>query len=214
MRVAGKPAHYSGTYRGQPSALDESGYASALIGKAEELGITVLAVTDHNHVGGVNGIRTEAQKRGIHVFPGFEVSSTEGIHVLCLYPPETAEGELERFLGEFGIRATGPSSSLGDKPFSDLLERVRDQGGISIAAHVTNDKGLFRVLDGQPRIRAWRDENLYAIQVPGSVHDLPVEIRPIVQNRNPHYVRRFAPEPNLAIAVVNAADVVAPEDLA
>ena len=134
--------------------------------------------------------------------------------VLCLYPPETAEGELERFLGELGIRATGPSSSLGDKPFSDLLGRVRDQGGISIAAHVTNDRGLFRVLDGQSRIRNWRDKNLYAIQIPGSVQDLPVEFRPIVQNRNPDYVRPFAPEPDLAIAVVNAADVASPEDLA
>ena len=208
------PHHYSGTYRGQPSALDEAGYASALIGKAEELGITVLAVTDHNHVGGVDGIRSEASKRGIHVFPGFEVSSTEGVHVLCVYPPETPEDALGRYLGEFGIRATKPSSSLSDKSFSDLLARVRDQGGISIAAHVTNDKGLFRVLDGQPRIRAWRDKSLYAIQIPGSVQDLPVDIRPIVQNKNPDYVRGYAPEPNLAMAVVNAADVVSPEDLA
>ena len=208
------PHHYSGTYRGQPSALDEAGYANALIDKADELGITVLAVTDHNHVGGVDGIRSEAHRRSIHVFPGFEVSSTEGIHVLCLYPPETAEGELGRFLGEFGIRETTPSSSLCDKPFAELLERVRDQGGISIAAHVTNANGLFRVLDGQPRIRAWRDENLYAIQIPGSVRELPVDIRPIVRNRNADYVRAYAPEPNLAIAVVNAADVAAPEDLA
>ena len=145
------PHHYSETYRGQRSTLDEAGHARALVDKAEELDITVLAVTDHNHVGGVNGIRTEARRRGIHVFPGFELSSTEGIHVLCLYPPETTDGALQRLLGEFGIRATGPSSSLCDKPFSDLLERVRDQGGISIAAHVTNDKGLFRVLEGQPR---------------------------------------------------------------
>ena len=148
------------------------------------------------------------------MFPGFELSSTEGIHVLCLYPPETAAAALERFLGEFGIRATGPSSSLCDKTFSELLARVRDQGGISIAAHVTNDKGLFRVLEGQPRIRAWQDENLCAIQIPGSVQDLPVGIRPIVQNRNPDYVREYAPEPDLAIAVINAADVVSPEDLA
>ena len=208
------PHHYSETYRGQRSTLDEAGHARALVDKAEELDITVLAVTDHNHVGGVNGIRTEARRRGIHVFPGFELSSTEGIHVLCLYPPETTDGALQRLLGEFGIRATGPSSSLCDKPFSDLLERVRDQGGISIAAHVTNDKGLFRVLEGQPRIRAWQDQKLYAIQIPGSVQDLPVDIRPIVQNRNPDYLRAYAPEPGLAIAVVNARDVVSPEDLA
>ena len=208
------PHHYSRTYRGQMPALDEASYVRALVDKAEELGITVLAVTDHNHVGGVEAIRIVAQKRGIHVFPGFELSSTEGIHVLCLYPPDTTDAALERFLGEFGIRATQPSSSLCDKSFSELVARSRDQGGISIAAHVTNDNGLFRVLNGQPRIQAWRDENLYAIQIPGSVQDLPGDIRPIVQNRNPDYVRAYAPEANLGIAVVNAMDVASPDDLA
>ena len=208
------PHHYLETYRGQPSGFDEMGYTSALIETAEELGITVLAVTDHNHVGGVDGIRTEAWKRGIHVFPGFELSSTEGIHVLCLYPPQATEAELERFLGGFGIHATGPSSDLCDKSFSELLARVRAQGGISIAAHVEDDKGLLRVLQGQSRIQAWKDENLCAIQIRGSVQDLPVDLRHIVRNRNPGYVRAYAPEPDLSLAVVNCSDVASPEHLA
>jgi len=194
--------------------LDEAGYASALVGKAEALGITVLAVTDHNHVGGVDGIRFEAHKRGIHVFPGFELSSTEGIHVLCLYPLTTTVDELGRYLGEFGIRATKPSSNLCDKSFVDLIALVRNQGGISIAAHVENDSGLFRVLQGQSRIQAWQDENLRAIQIGGSVQDLPIDVRRIVQNRDPGYVRAYVPETDLAVAVVNASDVASPEDLA
>jgi len=208
------PHHYSVTYRGRPSGLDEANYVSALLDKAEELEITVLAVTDHNHVGGVDSIRSAAKDRGIHVFPGFELSSTEGIHVLCLYPPESTGATLERFLGEFGIRATEPSSSLCDKSFSQLLALVRAQGGMSIAAHVENDNGLFKVLHGQSRMRAWQDENLYAIQVRGSIQDLPVDIRQIVQNRNADYARALAPETNLAIAAVNARDVASPDDLA
>ena len=148
------------------------------------------------------------------MFPGFELSSTEGIHVLCLYPPEATEAELGRFLGEFGIRSTEPSSSLCEKSFSELLARVRDQGGMSIAAHVTNDNGLFWVLQGQPRIQAWQDKNLYAIQIPGSVQGLLADIRQIVRNRNPDYARAYAPEADLAIAVVNAMDVASPDDLA
>ena len=208
------PHHYSGKYRGQASALDETGYARALIEKAKELDITVMAVTDHNHVSGVEGIQSEARKQNICVFPGFELSSTEGIHVLCLYPPDTTEAALHRFLGEFGIRQTEPSSSLCDKSFSELLARVRDQGGISIGAHVTNKNGLFRVLQGQSRVQAWQDENLFAVQIPGSLQDLPDDVRPIVRNQNPDYVRPYAPEADLAIAVVNAADVIAPNDLA
>ncbi len=208
------PRHYSGTYRGQQATLGDDEYVSALIDKAMDIGITVLAVTDHNHVGGVDAIRIAAQEQGIHVFPGFELSSTEGIHVLCLYPPETTEEQLGRFLGEFGIRATTTSSDLCDKSFSELLACVHDQRGISIAAHVTHDNGLLRTLQGQPRVRAWKDENLYAIQIPGPVNDLPDDIRPIVQNKNDDYFREYAPEPDLAIAAVNAKDVAAPDDLA
>ena len=207
------PQHYSATYRGQPLALNEEDFASALVDRADELGIKVLAVTDHNHVGGIAKIRAAAKNRGIHVFPGFELASTEGIHVLCLYPLDFTEERLGRYLGEFGVHTTTASSEACNMSFSGLLACVRKQGGISIAAHTTNNSGLFRALQGQARIRAWRDENLYGIQIPGSVNDLPEDIRSIVKNRNPDYCRPHAPEPDLAIAVVNARDVSVPADL-
>ena len=208
------PHHYGGTYRGKASALGESDYATALVDKAEELGITVLAVTDHRHVGGIDPIRTEARQRGIWVFPGFELTSSEGVHVLCLYPPDESTRRLDRFLGQFGIDTTTMTSTPCEKTFSEVLDSVRRQGGVTIAAHATGDNGLFRVLKGQPRIRAWRDRNLGAVQIPGAVSDLPEDVRQIVQNNNPDYARKHAPEDDLAVAVVNAGDVVTPDDLA
>ena len=207
------PHHYAGTYRGQQLTHDEESYANALIEMAVKQEISVLAITDHNHVGFVDIIQGKAHEYAITVFPGFELSSQEGIHVLCLYPPETGKDQLGRFLGEFGIRTTTKSSEPCEKSFTALLALVRDQGGISIAAHVVHDNGLFKVLEGQPRIRAWKDRNLYAIQIPGSVQGLHDSIRKIVQNRNAHYRRKHAPEKNLAIAIVNAKDIVSPEDL-
>ena len=208
------PEHYAGTYRGQAPAFYEVGYAQALADKADELGVTVLAVTDHNCVDGMDAIRTAARKRGISVFPGFELTSAEGVHVLCLYPPDTSEERLNLFLGRFGIATPEHESAPCEEPFSDILTLVCEQGGLPIAAHVTNPGGLFRVLSGQPRIKAWKNENLYAIQIPGPVSDLQQDVRAIVRNQDPQYVRRYAPEANLATAVVNAKDVTAPDDLA
>lgn len=167
------PHHYRGTYRGEDSQGTAEEYARALVQKSVDLGISVLAITDHNSVRGVPEIRAAAEETAIHVLPGFELASSEGVHVLCIYPPETGQEQLGRYLGEFGIRETEPSSDPAKKTFVEILARVRNQGGLTIAAHVTNKSGLFKELNGQPRMRAWRDVNLLAVQIPGPVEDLP-----------------------------------------
>ena len=48
------PHHYSNTYRGKKGTTpDESTYVQAVLAKAREHHIDVLAITDHNHVGSV-----------------------------------------------------------------------------------------------------------------------------------------------------------------
>ena len=207
------PHHYARTYRGQTTQGDALSHAQQIVDKAVELGIEVLAITDHNSVEGVAAFRAASRNRPVHIFPGFELSSSEGVHLLCLYPPDTGDDQLGRYLGEFGIRDTSPSTELATKTFAEILGAVRSQRGIAVAAHVTNDSGLFEVLSGQARIRAWRDENLLAIQVPGLVEDLPQDILQIVKDRNIDYRRAQAPENDFAIAVVNAKDVVKAEQL-
>ena len=207
------PWHYSGTFRGQEAEGDARSHVESIVAKASEIGVSVLAITDHNNVSGVSAFRTAAVPRNITIFPGFELSSSEGIHVLCIYPPATAEDRLGRFLGEFGILKTTSSSDLSDKSFDEVLAKVQQQGGITIAAHVTNDNGLFRVLSGQPRIKAWRSQDLLAIQIPGPIKDLPQDVRQIVENRNLDYQRAHPAGENLAVAAVNAKDIVKPEDL-
>lgn len=208
------PHHYASTFRGATSAGDPSAYAKAVVEKAIELGISVLAITDHNDVSGVPPFRAAAEGRDIHVFPGFELSSSEGVHVLCIYPKETDDHKLGRFLGEFGITNTAPSTDPAQRSFVEILDKVRKQGGVTIAAHATNDRGLFTVLSGQPRVNAWRHQNLRAIQIPGAVSDLPQDVKQIVENKNSDYRRDDPADDNLAVAVVNARDIAKPDDLA
>ena len=207
------PHHYAGTFRGQESDGTSIDYAKAIIARAADLGVSVLAITDHNSVSSIHEFRAAAEGHRITIFPGFEVASSEGIHMLCIYPPETAKETLERFLGEFGIRSPEPSSDLSSESFDQILQKVKEQGGINVAAHVTGKRGLFEVLEGQTRIRAWRNEDLRAIQIPGPVSALPDNVRHIVENKNPDYYRAPAASEERAVAVVNAKDVAKPEDL-
>ena len=204
---------YMQRYRGQRQDLDEAGYVRALVEKARSLDIRVLAVTDHNDASGVDAIRAVAEPRGIVVFPGFELTTSESVHVICLYAPATSTSILERFLGEFGVRHTAPSSDPCNVSFPDVLARVKDQGGVAIAAHVTQDNGLLEVLQGKTAVKAWRDENLLAVQIPGPVEELSYTHKQIIRNGNGDYRRRRPPESDLALAVLNAKDVARPEDL-
>jgi len=208
------PHHYAHTFRGQDSDSDASEYVSAMVQKAEELDISVLAITDHNSVRDIKKFKAAANEREITVFPGFELSSSEGVHILCIYPQNTEEGQLERYLGEFGITCTEPSSDLSDKSLGEILTKVREKDGVTIAAHVTNDKGLFQVLEGKSRINAWKNDDLLAIQIPGPLQDLSSKYRRIILNEDPNYTRDHIAGENQAVAVINAKDVSDPEELA
>ena len=207
------PWSYARKFRGKKVQGNAQSHAEAVVRTARELGISVLAVTNHNDTSGVSVIREAAKPHRITVFPGLELATQEGIHLVLLYSPETSDERLQRYLGEFGIRNPGPSSDLSDKSFAEALAKVRQQGGIGFAAHVTSDNGLFEVLSGQARIKAWKCEDLLAIQIPGSVDDLHRNMRSIVTNQDPSYRRAHPADNALAVAVVNAADVVEPEDL-
>ena len=208
------PFEYARRYRGKKSPGDAESHARKVIAKASELGVSVLAITDHNDVRGVGPFREAARGRDITVFPGFEVSSSEGIHVLCIYPPEMEEGQLGRFLGELGIRQLGSNSTLSNKTFVKVLEIVREQGGITVAAHVTSSPGgLLDVLSGQARIQAWRNEDLLAVQIPKSLDEVNQWVRRLVLNEDPRYRRSRTAGGGFAVAPVNARDVVGPEDL-
>jgi len=75
------------------------------------------------------------------------------------------------------------------------------------------ESGLLHRLKGQPCIQAWHDPNLLAIQIPGAVDDLPPEKNQIITNKNPEYRRTPSRGSGLALAVLNAKDVKAAEDL-
>lgn len=207
------PHGYSKTYRGQKADGDARSHAEHIITKAAENDISILAITDHNDASNIGYFKDAANGTDITIFPGFEIASSEGIHVLCVYPPDTEEEQLGRFLGDFGIHKVGSSPDLSAESFTGVLARVRRQGGISIAAHATHDKGLLKTLTGQARINAWRSTDLLAIHIPGSIEELPMNYRQIVSNQLPQYSRPNPASDKQAVAVINAKDVVRPEDL-
>lgn len=198
------PSTYSGQYRGKAHGIGPEEYAKALRQECEAQGIRVVGLAHHGSVAETDIIRKELSAGGIIVFPGFEVATTEKVHWVCLFPEDTTEQELERYLGS--LRLTDPEdgvrpSKLGGQ---DLLRVVADElHGFCYAAHVIDNSGLLK----QKLNHLWQDPLLKAAQIKGSVDDLPPEYKPIALNKNPDYTRDHP------VALINAKDIAKPEDL-
>ena len=184
-----------------------------MVQKAAELGISVLAITDHDSVADIGAFRAAALNSGVTVFPGFEIESREGIHVLCIFDPSTPSERLSNYLAAFETGVSEESTGLSSHYLAEILAKVRGQGGIAIAAHVECKKGLLYTLTGKARVKAWRDSNLLAVQIHGGPEEVEAGLRQILRNRDAQHRREQPASRDLALAVVNANDTVVPDDL-
>lgn len=201
------PFAYHGRHGKQMAFQNEADYNAAIVDACHANGIEAIAVTDHYRVSDSVGLVNSARAAGVFVFGGFEAASDDGVHFLCLYDPEK-DTSLERLIGQLGVRDHTALSPNGDKNCLKLLECVREQGGITVAAHVAADNGLLVTLEGQPRVNAWKSPELYACALPGPASDAPQNVRAIVENKDAAHWRERR------VAVINASDVNSPEALA
>jgi hypothetical protein len=201
------PFEYLLRHNKQNKFKNESEYNSAIVRKCKEIGIEVIAITDHYRIRTAQSLAEEASKAGLQVFPGFEAVTKDGVHFLCLFDPSRDLSAIERVLGDCGIHDQTVESPTGKYDTLELLEEARKWPAICIAAHVTSNGGLLYTLSGRSRINAWTSPNLLAGSIPGPILDAPDNHRSILKNKNSEYRRRRP------LALINAQDVSSPEDL-
>ncbi len=186
----------------------ERDYNEALVAACLEHGIDAIAVTDHYRVSASHTLDAAARSAGITAFRGFEAVSKEGVHLLCLFDPSKPYREIERIIGECGVRDETVDSPPGELDVGEMLAKAQAWDAVLVAAHVTSPTGgLLRKLTGQPRLRVWRSPDLQAIAIPGAINELDADMRSIVSCEG-DYSREHA------LAVLNARDVCSAEDLA
>lgn len=203
------PWSYNLAYQSQKHGLTEDAYNSAIVQRCLANDIKVVGIANHGSVDGMEKLRDELQASGIIVFPGFEIASTEKVHMVCLYPAGTTIDALNQYLGALGLPPHGAKTAPSTLSCIEIAKRVHGQHGFWYAAHITGASGLLRLnQDGGGLTHIWRDcDQVFGAQIPGSVEDLEQKIELIVRNKNPDY-HRARP-----IALLNAKDVRKPEDL-
>ncbi len=202
------PFEYSKRHNKPNGFTSEREYNDAMATACRANGIEVVAITDHFRVADSRSLSARLEAEGVAVLPGFEANTSEGIHVLCLFPPGTEQSALEKAIGACDVRDEDAPSPQSKKGYEDLCRVIRERGGITICAHVTQKNGLLFTQQGQTRANLWKSSETLAAAIPGSVSDLPPKYKQICENKNPDY-KRANP-----VALINAPDVSKPSDFA
>ena len=165
-----------------------------------------MGITDHYRIEDSWTLIEAARAAAIFAFAGFEAVSKDGVHFLCLFDA-AQEKKLERFIGECGITDSDKLSPIGKLDATELMAAAHEWEASCIAAHAISDGGVLRKLTGQSRIHAWQSEHLLACAIAGSVASAPMPSRTILENKDVAHKRERP------VAVINASDVNAPEEL-
>ena len=144
-------------------------FAASYIERVLAAGLGVIAITEHNDVTWIDLLREASQGADLLIFPAFEVASSEGVHVLCLWEPEEQTRRLDERLTEMGLpndRRWHPDRSprLSSLPLQSLVKFVHERGGLCILSHVDREDGVLHRFKGEPRVQAWLESGALAVQ--------------------------------------------------
>ncbi len=142
-----------------------------ILQRAENRGLDIIALTDHNTVAGYRRLQEEIQQltlleklnrllpeeqarlreyrrlmEKMLVLPGFEFTATFGFHILAIFSPDKPVREIEHLLLDLRV----PSDQLDDGSATigastDVLTAYRmiaEAGGLVIAAHANSSNGV------------------------------------------------------------------------
>lgn len=141
-----------------------------IVERALELGIDLIAITDHNASANVHAVQKAAEGTGLTVLPGMEVQTREDVHLICLFASlpdlETWQQKVDLSLPD----EVNPADHLGEQfvvdehgeyirtetrlllsstkfSIEDVIQQVDELGGLVIPAHVNRTAyGLFPTL--------------------------------------------------------------------
>lgn len=188
-----------------------------IVRKAVELGINLIAITDHNASENVQAVIQAAQGENLVVLPGMEIQTEEEVHSICLFDTVDQLKEFQqvvdrklpkiennpKFFGEqFIVDKTGDFIRRKDQllitsvnlSLEKAFHIVTDLGGLFIPAHVNRQAfGLFYHLGFiPPDIPFPALEISRHITKEEAVQTYPDLIRyPLIQSGDVHYLDDF-----------------------
>jgi PHP family Zn ribbon phosphoesterase len=140
---------------------------SAIVEAAEQKGLDIIAICDHNSAENVAATVRAASGRGLTVLSGMEITSQEEAHIIALFDAPKGILELQKIV--YGHLPKGPAVEMNvddqivvnefdevegfntklligatDLSVQDIVDTVHSIGGLAIASHI--DREMFSIV--------------------------------------------------------------------
>jgi hypothetical protein len=140
---------------------------SAIVKTASEKGLDIIAITDHNSAENVMATKRAAEKIGLTVLTGMEITSSEEAHILALFDDIEKIMELQDIVYKNLLPGVGDMRQFEDQVVVNekdevlgfntrlliaataltshsIVDIIRSLGGLSIASHI--DREVFSII--------------------------------------------------------------------
>lgn len=130
--------------------------------------LDAVAVTDHNTAAAISEIQTVAADlpKSPVIFPGVEITASDGVHLLVLVDPARRQEHVEDLLSRVRIPVDDRGTEHARSNLSvEQILRELGGGSVLIAAHVNGPKGILTVHEGQQRLAVLGNPHLDAVEI-------------------------------------------------
>lgn len=131
---------------------------TAIVRRAKALGLSMIAICDHNSAENVAAVTGAGRRRSLAVIPGMEVTSREEVHIVGLFKSATEALRMqdlvyENLPSENDEAAFGPQTIVDENDevvgrstrlligaselsLKQVVDAIHDFGGLAVAAHI------------------------------------------------------------------------------
>ena len=137
-----------------------------IVKQAKECGLDIIGICDHNTCENVPYIKKSAEREGLNLFGGIEITSKEEVHILALFDHEEELFSMQKIIYEnlhgtnderiYGIQVVVDENNnalklnnkflLGATELSvdNIVETIHKLNGLAIASHI--DRESFSII--------------------------------------------------------------------
>jgi len=95
-----------------------------IVGKAKEANLQIIGITDHNSTKNAKLVKKLAEREGIFVLMGAEVTTKEEVHCLAFFEHEFELDEFQKYLEDNITKIPNPDGHFGYQPVVDEQENI------------------------------------------------------------------------------------------